>query len=32
MKPFKSAQEMLDAHELMFGDAGRQCAEIVKAA
>lgn len=29
MKPFRSAAEMLDAHELMFGDAGRQCAEIV---
>lgn len=29
MKPFRSADEMLDAHELMFGTAGRQCAEIV---
>jgi len=29
MKPFKSAAEMLDAHELMFGTAGRQCAEVV---
>ena len=29
MKPFRSADEMLDAHELMFGLAGRQCAEIV---
>jgi hypothetical protein len=29
MKAFRSRQEMLDAHELMFGDAGRQCAEIV---
>jgi hypothetical protein len=29
MKPFRSAGEMLDAHELMFGAAGRQCAEIV---
>jgi len=29
MKPFRSHEEMLDAHELMFGDAGRQCAEIV---
>jgi hypothetical protein len=29
MKPFRSPQEMLDAHELMFGDAGRQCAEVV---
>jgi hypothetical protein len=29
MKPFRSPQEMLDAHELMFGKAGRQCAEIV---
>jgi hypothetical protein len=29
MKPFRSRDEMLDAHELMFGDAGRQCAEIV---
>jgi hypothetical protein len=29
MKPFRSAAEMLDAHELMFGVAGRQCAEVV---
>jgi hypothetical protein len=29
MKPFRSAEEMLDAHELMFGPAGRQCAEVV---
>jgi hypothetical protein len=29
MKPFRSPEEMLDAHELMFGDAGRQCAEMV---
>jgi hypothetical protein len=29
MKPFRSRDEMLTAHELMFGDAGRQCAEIV---
>jgi hypothetical protein len=29
MKPFRSRDEMLDAHELMFGDAGRQCTEIV---
>jgi hypothetical protein len=29
MKPFRSAEEMLDAHELMFGEAGRRCAEIV---
>src|SRR6516165_6547394 len=29
MKPFRSNAEMLDAHELMFGEAGRQCAEIV---
>jgi hypothetical protein len=29
MKPFRSPEEMLDAHELMFGDAGRRCAEIV---
>jgi hypothetical protein len=27
MKPFHSPDEMLDAHELMFGEAGRQCAE-----
>ena len=29
MQPFRSREEMLDAHELMFGNAGRQCAEIV---
>jgi hypothetical protein len=29
MKPFRSPEEMLDAHELMFGEAGRQAAEIV---
>src|SRR5262245_59232792 len=29
MKPFRSPDEMLDAHELMFGDAGRECAEVV---
>jgi hypothetical protein len=29
MKPFRSADEMLQAHELMCGPAGRQCAEIV---
>jgi hypothetical protein len=29
MKPFRSPAEMLDAHELMFGTAGRQCAEVV---
>ena len=29
MKPFRSAEEMLDAHEAMFGEAGRQCAEVV---
>ena len=29
MKPFRSREEMLDAHELMFGEAGRQCAEVV---
>ena len=29
MKPFRSPDEMLDAHELMFGDAGRQCADVV---
>src|SRR5262245_25985049 len=29
MKPFRSREEMLDAHELMFGNAGRQCAEVV---
>jgi hypothetical protein len=29
MKPFRSRQQMLDAHEAMFGAAGRQCAEVV---
>jgi hypothetical protein len=29
MKPFKSAAAMRAAHEAMFGDAGRQAAEIV---
>ena len=29
MKPFASADEMLAAHELMFGPAGRICAELV---
>ena len=29
MKPFRSPDEMLDVHELMFGEAGRQCAEVV---
>jgi hypothetical protein len=29
MRPFRSHEQMLDAHELMFGDAGRRCAEIV---
>jgi hypothetical protein len=29
MTRFRSPQEMLDAHEQMFGEAGRQCAEIV---
>jgi hypothetical protein len=29
MKPFRSPEEMLDAHEAMFGEAGRQCAEVV---
>jgi hypothetical protein len=29
MKPFRSLEEMLDALELMFGGAGRQCAEVV---
>ena len=29
MKPFRSPEEMLDAHEPMFGEAGRQCAEVV---
>jgi hypothetical protein len=29
VKPFRTREEMLDAHEAMFGDAGRQCAEVV---
>ncbi len=29
MKPFGSAEEMLTAHEFMFGAAGQTCAEIV---
>jgi hypothetical protein len=29
MRPFQSPEEMLNAHELMFGAAGRQCADIV---
>ena len=29
MQPFRSPEEMLDTHERMFGEAGRQCAEIV---
>lgn len=29
MKPFQSPTEMLDAHELMFGEAGRRCGEVV---
>jgi hypothetical protein len=29
MIPFRSHQEMVDAHRQMFGDAGRQCAEFV---
>src|SRR5690242_15515624 len=29
MKPFGSAEEMLNAHELMFGSAGRIAAELV---
>jgi hypothetical protein len=29
MKPFKSARQMMDVHEAMFGAAGRQAAEIV---
>src|SRR4051795_6621310 len=29
MKPFTSPEQMLDAHEMMFGSAGRQCAEVV---
>ena len=29
MKPFASADQMITAHELMFGAAGRTCAELV---
>jgi hypothetical protein len=29
MKPFRTPDEMLRTHELMFGEAGRQCAETV---
>jgi len=29
MKPFRSLEEMRDTHERMFGEAGRQYAEIV---
>ena len=29
MKSFRSPEEMLNAHELMFGEAGRRCAEVV---
>jgi hypothetical protein len=29
VKPFRSPTEMLNAHELMFGEAGRQCGEVV---
>ena len=29
MQPFKSAKQMRDAHQAMFGDAGRKAAEIV---
>jgi hypothetical protein len=29
MKAFQSTDEMLDAHELMFGPAGRECAGLV---
>ena len=29
MTPFRSSDEMLHAHEAMFGDAGRQCAEVI---
>ena len=29
MTPFRSPEEMLDTRERMFGEAGRQCAEIV---
>jgi hypothetical protein len=30
MTPFHSFEEMLDAHEAMFGPPGRKCAEIVQ--
>lgn len=29
MKPFRSPEEMRDVHERMFGEAGRECADIV---
>jgi hypothetical protein len=29
MKPFKSPKQMLEAHDAMFGPAGKQAAEIV---
>jgi hypothetical protein len=29
VKPFRRAEQMLDAHELMFGVAGRQCAKVI---
>jgi hypothetical protein len=29
MKPFTTRKQMLDAHEMMFGAAGRTCAELV---
>ena len=29
MKPFRSPEDMRDAHERMFGEAGRQCAELI---
>jgi hypothetical protein len=29
MKPFTSPEQMLDAHELMFGAPGRACAELI---
>ena len=29
MKPVDTSREMLNAHEQMFGTAGRQCAEVV---
>jgi hypothetical protein len=29
MKPFRTPDEMRDAHEHMFGEAGRQCADVV---